>query len=27
VFATGIARYHCYNAMGWNVEATRPGAL
>jgi len=23
----GIARYHLYNAMGWNVEATRPGAL
>jgi uncharacterized SAM-binding protein YcdF (DUF218 family) len=23
----GIARYHVYNAMGWNVEATKPGAL
>lgn len=23
----GIARYHWYNMMGWNVEATRPGAL
>jgi uncharacterized SAM-binding protein YcdF (DUF218 family) len=23
----GIARYHWYNAMGWNVKATRPGAL
>jgi uncharacterized SAM-binding protein YcdF (DUF218 family) len=23
----GIARYHVYNAMGWNVQATRPGAL
>ncbi|MHB1057998.1 MAG: YdcF family protein [Rhodanobacter sp.] len=23
----GIARYHWYNAMGWNVQATRPGAL
>lgn len=23
----GIARYHLYQAMGWNVEATRPGAL
>lgn len=23
----GIARYRWYNAMGWNVEATRPGAL
>jgi uncharacterized SAM-binding protein YcdF (DUF218 family) len=23
----GIARYHLYNAMGWNVQATRPGAL
>ena len=24
---TGIARYHWYNAMGWNVTATRPGAM
>lgn len=23
----GIARYHWYNAMGWNVRATKPGAL
>lgn len=23
---TGIARYHVYNAMGWNVQATKPGA-
>lgn len=23
----GIARYHVYNAMGWNVTATQPGAL
>jgi uncharacterized SAM-binding protein YcdF (DUF218 family) len=23
----GIARYHWYNAMGWNVKATKPGAL
>ena len=23
----GIARYRWYNAMGWNVRATRPGAL
>lgn len=23
----GIARYHWYSAMGWNVQATRPGAL
>jgi uncharacterized SAM-binding protein YcdF (DUF218 family) len=23
----GIARYHWYNAMGWNVQATRPGSL
>jgi uncharacterized SAM-binding protein YcdF (DUF218 family) len=23
----GIARYHWYNAMGWNVQATRAGAL
>lgn len=23
----GIARYHVYNAMGWNVQATRSGAL
>jgi len=23
----GIARYHVYNAMGWNVRATRAGAL
>ncbi|MFT4197083.1 MAG: YdcF family protein [Pseudoxanthomonas sp.] len=23
----GIARYHLYQAMGWNVQATRPGAL
>jgi uncharacterized SAM-binding protein YcdF (DUF218 family) len=23
----GIARYHWYNAMGWNVQATKPGAL
>ncbi len=23
----GIARYHVYNAMGWNVQATKPGAL
>ncbi|MEO8999219.1 MAG: YdcF family protein [Rhodanobacter sp.] len=23
----GIARYRWYNAMGWNVQATRPGAL
>ena len=23
----GIARYHVYNAMGWNVQATRAGAL
>ncbi len=23
----GIARYHLYNAMGWNVRATRAGAL
>jgi uncharacterized SAM-binding protein YcdF (DUF218 family) len=22
----GIARYHVYNAMGWNVQATKPGA-
>ncbi|MFC5435135.1 YdcF family protein [Rhodanobacter umsongensis] len=24
---TGIARYRVYNAMGWNVQATKPGAL
>jgi len=23
----GIARYRFYNAMGWNVQATKPGAL
>lgn len=23
----GIARYHVYNALGWNVTATKPGAL
>jgi uncharacterized SAM-binding protein YcdF (DUF218 family) len=23
----GITRYRWYNAMGWNVQATRPGAL
>ena len=23
---TGIVRYHVYNAMGWNVQATKPGA-
>jgi uncharacterized SAM-binding protein YcdF (DUF218 family) len=23
----GVARYHVYNAMGWNVKATRAGAL
>lgn len=23
----GIARYQFYNAMGWNVQATKPGAL
>ncbi|WP_066095596.1 YdcF family protein [Xanthomonas massiliensis] len=23
----GIARYHLYQALGWNVEATRAGAL
>ncbi len=23
----GIARYHLYNALGWNVRATRAGAL
>jgi uncharacterized SAM-binding protein YcdF (DUF218 family) len=23
----GIARYYWYNAMGWNVQATKPGAL
>lgn len=23
----GIARYHLYNKLGWNVAATRPGAL
>lgn len=23
----GIARYRVYNAMGWNVRATKPGAL
>jgi uncharacterized SAM-binding protein YcdF (DUF218 family) len=23
----GIARYRWYNAMGWNVQATKPGAL
>ncbi len=23
----GIARYHWYNAMGWNVQATKPGSL
>jgi uncharacterized SAM-binding protein YcdF (DUF218 family) len=23
----GIARYHLYNAMGWNVAATKSGAL
>ncbi|MEP7187240.1 MAG: YdcF family protein [Rhodanobacter sp.] len=23
----GIARYHVYNAMGWNVTATKAGAL
>lgn len=23
----GIARYRWYNAMGWNVQATRPGSL
>ncbi|OOG64382.1 hypothetical protein B0E46_06870 [Rhodanobacter sp. B04] len=23
----GIAQYHLYNAMGWNVRATEPGAL
>ncbi|WP_449422552.1 YdcF family protein [Rhodanobacter lindaniclasticus] len=23
----GIARYHVYNTMGWNVRATKPGAL
>ena len=23
----GIARYRWYNAMGWNVRATKPGAL
>ncbi|MBQ4853807.1 YdcF family protein [Rhodanobacter sp. B2A1Ga4] len=23
----GIVRYHVYNAMGWNVTATKPGAL
>ncbi len=24
---SGIVRYHVYNAMGWNVRATQPGAL
>lgn len=24
---TGIARYHWYNMMGWNVQATKPGSL
>jgi len=24
---SGIVRYHLYNAMGWNVRATRPGSL
>ncbi len=24
---TGIARYHLYNALGWNIEATKPGSL
>lgn len=24
---SGIVRYHVYNAMGWNVRATRPGSL
>lgn len=24
---TGIARYYVYNALGWNVKATRAGAL
>jgi uncharacterized SAM-binding protein YcdF (DUF218 family) len=23
----GIVRYHVYDAMGWNVQATKPGAL
>lgn len=23
----GIARYHWYNVMGWNVQATTPGSL
>jgi len=23
----GIARYHVYNLLGWNVTATKPGAL
>lgn len=23
---TGVLRYHVYNAMGWNVRATSPGA-
>jgi uncharacterized SAM-binding protein YcdF (DUF218 family) len=23
----GVAQYHLYNALGWNVQATRPGAL
>ncbi|MBA2078790.1 hypothetical protein PCA_09780 [Rhodanobacter sp. PCA2] len=23
----GVLRYRLYNAMGWNVQATRPGAL
>jgi len=22
----GMALYHLYNAMGWNVTATQPGA-
>lgn len=23
----GIARYHLYNALGWNIRAVRPGSL
>ncbi len=23
----GVLRYHLYNALGWNVQATEPGAL
>nr|WP_238984933.1 YdcF family protein [Candidatus Glomeribacter gigasporarum] len=23
----GVARYHLYNALGWNIRAVRPGAL